>query len=120
MVHVRDEGASATGRVGPEENLPRLRVFQHSAEEYDVLLPFAKEGYERGEKLFQIVDREHRSERLRRLAEAGIPENGDGVHGQVEVALGKMPTCKIVSLTRMPCSRSSRKLFTMARRLGTA
>jgi hypothetical protein len=59
-------------------------AFFHSRdEEYDVLLPFAKEGFERGEKLFHVVDREHRPERLRRLAEAGV--QGDGTGGQVEV-----------------------------------
>jgi hypothetical protein len=55
--------------------------FNSREEEYDVLLPFAKEGYERGEKLFHVVDREHRPERLRRLQEAGIA----GPEGQVEV-----------------------------------
>jgi hypothetical protein len=57
--------------------------FNSREEEYDVLLPFAKEGYERGEKLFHVVDREHRPERLRRLAEAGV--QGNGAEGQVEV-----------------------------------
>src|ERR1700712_4360353 len=55
--------------------------FNSREEEYDVLLPFAKEGYERGEKLFHVVDRAHRPERLRRLEEAGIA----GPEGQVEV-----------------------------------
>jgi MEDS: MEthanogen/methylotroph, DcmR Sensory domain len=55
--------------------------FNSRDEEYDVLMPYAREGFERGEKLFQIVDPEHRSERLRRLAEAGIGADGD----QVEV-----------------------------------
>ena len=57
--------------------------FNSREEEYDVLLPFAKEGYERGEKLFHVVDREHRPERLRRLAEAGIARTR--AEGQVEV-----------------------------------
>jgi hypothetical protein len=57
-------------------------AFFHSREEeYDVLLPFAREGYERGEKLVHVVDREHRPERLKRLAAAGI----EGAGGQVEV-----------------------------------
>jgi hypothetical protein len=59
--------------------------FNSREEEYNVLLPFAKEGYERGEKLFHVVDREHRPERLRRLAEAGLGVNGPGPEGQVEV-----------------------------------
>ena len=59
--------------------------FNNREEEYNVLLPFAKEGYERGEKLFHVVDREHRPERLRRLAEAGLGVKGHGIEGQVEV-----------------------------------
>lgn len=55
--------------------------FHGRQEEYDVLLPFAKEGFDRGEKLFHVVDREHRPERLRRLAEAGVA----GSEEQVEV-----------------------------------
>ena len=59
-------------------------AFFHSREEeYNVLLPFAKEGFERGEKLFHVVDRDHRAERLRRLDEAGIGTSEP--NGQVEV-----------------------------------
>ena len=41
---------------------PRLRLLPHADEEYRVLLPFVREGFERGEKAFHIVDpgtREH-------------------------------------------------------------
>ena len=48
-------------------------AFFHSAdEEYRVLLPFIKEGFERGEKAFHIVDPELREEHLERLRSAGI------------------------------------------------
>ena len=48
-------------------------AFFHSPdEEYRVLLPFIKEGFERGEKAFHIVDPKLREEHLRRLASAGI------------------------------------------------
>ncbi len=48
--------------------------FHNREEEYrSVLLPLAKEGSEQGEKVFHIVDREHRPERMRyRLEEVGI------------------------------------------------
>ena len=59
--------------------------FNSREEEYDVLLPFAKEGYERGEKLFHVVDREHRGERLRRLEDGGIASDRSQPNGQVEV-----------------------------------
>ena len=47
--------------------------FFHSRDEEDrVLLPLTKEGFELGDKVFHIVDPEHRPERMRRLEEVGI------------------------------------------------
>src|SRR3989449_3392320 len=58
--------------------------FFHSAdEEYRVLLPFIKEGFERGEKAFHIVDPRLRAEHLRRLEAAGIDVGGGGKQGGV-------------------------------------
>jgi MEDS: MEthanogen/methylotroph, DcmR Sensory domain len=48
-------------------------AFFHSPdEEYRVLLPFIKEGFDRGEKAFHIVDPKLREDHLSRLASAGI------------------------------------------------
>jgi hypothetical protein len=46
--------------------------FQTPEEEYRVLLPFIKEGIERGEKAFHIVDPSMRLDHDERLARAGI------------------------------------------------
>ena len=46
--------------------------FHHKEEEYRVLLPFIKEGFEEGDRAFHIVDPRHRAEHLRRLQDAGI------------------------------------------------
>src|SRR3954469_1927077 len=59
--------------------------FHNREEEYRVLLPLAKEGFERGEKVFQIVDPEPRPERLRRLEGVGISSAAARRPGQVEV-----------------------------------
>jgi hypothetical protein len=59
--------------------------FHNREEEYRVLLPLAKEGFERGEKVFHIVDPEHLSERMRRLEEVGISPAAAQRPGQVEV-----------------------------------
>ena len=59
--------------------------FHNRDEEYRVLLPLAKEGFERGEKLFHIVDPEHLAERMRRLNEAGISPGAARRPDQVEV-----------------------------------
>src|SRR5580693_9328659 len=59
--------------------------FHNREEEYRVLLPLAKEGFERGEKVFHIVDPEHRPERMRRLEEVGISPAAARRTDQVEV-----------------------------------
>src|SRR5436190_19183063 len=59
--------------------------FHNREEEYRVLLPLAKEGFQRGEKVFHIVDPEHRPERMRRLEEVGISPAAALHPGQVEV-----------------------------------
>jgi hypothetical protein len=60
-------------------------LFHNREEEYRVLLPLAKEGFERGEKVFHIVDPKHRPERMRRLEEVGISPAAARRPGQVEV-----------------------------------
>jgi DcmR-like sensory protein len=59
--------------------------FHNQEEEYRVLLPLTKEGFERGEKVFHIVDPEHRPERMRRLEEVGISPAAARRPGQVEI-----------------------------------
>jgi hypothetical protein len=59
--------------------------FNSRDEEYRVLLPFAKEGLECGEKCFHIVDPGHRQERLSHLGQAGIDVDGVASSGQLEV-----------------------------------
>jgi MEDS: MEthanogen/methylotroph, DcmR Sensory domain len=59
--------------------------FRNREEEYRVLLPLTKEGFERGEKVFHIVDPENRPERMRRLEEAGINQAAARRDGQIEV-----------------------------------
>jgi hypothetical protein len=59
--------------------------FRSHEEEYRVLLPLAKEGFERGEKVFHIVDPAHRPERMRRLEEVGISSATARRPDQVEI-----------------------------------
>ena len=61
-------------------------AFFHNREgEYRVLLPFAQEGFERGEKGFHIVDPRHRQERLQRLAQLGLDIHEAERTGQLEI-----------------------------------
>ena len=59
--------------------------FHHKEEEYRVLLPFIKEGFDRGDRAFHMVDPRHRADHLRRLQEAGIPVAEAERKGQLEV-----------------------------------
>jgi hypothetical protein len=59
--------------------------FNSREEEYRVLLPFAREGLDCGEKCFHIVDPAHREERMRQLAGAGIDLDATTSKGQLEV-----------------------------------
>ena len=59
--------------------------FHGPDEEYRVLLPFVKEGFERGEKAFHIVDPNLRAEHRLRLASAGIDVETAEKSGQFEL-----------------------------------
>jgi hypothetical protein len=61
-------------------------AFFHSPdEEYRVLLPFIREGIDRGEKAFHIVDPRLMEDHLRRLKEFGIDAEAAVSRGQLMV-----------------------------------
>ena len=59
--------------------------FNSADEEYRVLLPFIKDGFERGDKAFHIVDPKLRQEHIRRLESAGIDVTAAQQSGQFEL-----------------------------------
>ena len=59
--------------------------FHTRDEEYRVLTPYIKEGFEQGDRAFHIVDAEHRSAHLRTLSESGIDVAGAEASGQLQV-----------------------------------
>ena len=61
--------------------------FNSADEEYRVMLPFIKDGFERGEKAFHIVDPTLRAEHLRRLQSAGIDVDTTQASGQFELRI---------------------------------
>jgi len=73
----------AGGELG--EHRHACAFFRNPDEEYQVLLPFIKEGILRGEKAFHIVDPALRADHLQRLQEAGIDTTGVEQTGQLEV-----------------------------------
>jgi hypothetical protein len=59
--------------------------FNSADEQHRVLRSFIKEGLERGDKAFHLVDPGRREDHLRRLADAGIDVRAATATGQLEV-----------------------------------
>lgn len=59
--------------------------FRTPEEEYHLLLPFIREGIERGEKAFHVVDPKLRDDHLRRMESAGIDVAQAEESGQFEL-----------------------------------
>lgn len=68
-----------------EKHFHICAFFHSKEEEYPVLLPFIKEGLERGEKAFHVVDPKLRNEHLRYLRSAGIETEEVEQSGQLEL-----------------------------------
>ena len=61
--------------------------FSNDEEEYRVLLPFIKEGFERGDKAVHVVNPNQRQDHLRRLVAAGIDTATAEQSGQFELKI---------------------------------
>jgi hypothetical protein len=73
----------AGGTLGRQRHI--CAFFNSADEEYRVLRSFYKDGIDRGEKAFHLVDPELREEHVKRLAEAGINVQQAMASGQMEV-----------------------------------
>ncbi len=61
--------------------------FNNADEEYRVLLPFIKDGFECGDKAVHVVNPNQRHDHLRRLASVGIDPAAAEQSGQLEVRI---------------------------------
>lgn len=59
--------------------------FNSVAEEYRVLLPFIRDGFQCGDKAVHVVDPDQQDDHLRRLAAVGIDTKAAQQHGQLEL-----------------------------------
>ncbi len=59
--------------------------FHNADDEYEVLLPFIKEGFQTGGRVVEVVDPKKRVEQLERLRQAGIDTKEAQKNGQLEV-----------------------------------
>jgi hypothetical protein len=62
-----------------------LCFFNSEDEEYRVLLPFIKDGFESGDKAIHVVSSDQRCDHLKRLAAAGIDADAARKSGQFEL-----------------------------------
>jgi len=75
----------AGSQLGPVRHVCAL--FSDTEEEYRVLLPFIKEGLERGDKAIHVVNPDQRDEHMRRLASVGIDSEVAQQQGQLEIKI---------------------------------
>jgi hypothetical protein len=73
----------AGGNLGGQHHI--CASFNSTDEEHRGFRSFIKDGFDRGDKAFHLVDPELREEHLRRLAEAGINVHRAIDTGQLEV-----------------------------------
>jgi hypothetical protein len=73
----------AGSRLGEARHI--CAFFHNPDEEYRILLPFIKEGFECGDRAFHVVDPKLREEHLRRLESAGIDVAASEPSGQFKL-----------------------------------
>src|SRR6202008_1174569 len=73
----------ANGVLGKAHHI--CAFFNNFDEQHRVLRSFIKEGFDRGDKAFHIIDPELRDDHLKRLIAAGIDVNGAMGTGQLEL-----------------------------------
>jgi MEDS: MEthanogen/methylotroph, DcmR Sensory domain len=59
--------------------------FHNRHDEYEVLLPFIKEGLDAGDRAVEIIDKHQRAERMQRLVASGIDTAAAMQSGQLDV-----------------------------------
>lgn len=73
--------------AGSQLAVPRhvCAFFNSADEEYRVLLPFIKEGFERGDRAVHVLNPERRAEHLERLSAVGIDVHAAQANEQFEI-----------------------------------
>ena len=80
-----DRGTNFPCRFPTGRRTSRLRVFQERRRAYRVLLPFIKDGFERGDKATHVVNPGQHHDHLQRLAAADIDAEAARRSGQFEL-----------------------------------
>ena len=91
--------------------------FSSPQEEYATLLPFMRDGIERGERAYHVLPAQYREEHLAQLRSAGIEVTAAQQRGQLEVAAPEEVYLRGGALIRTRGSRPSKKRSKPAQRL---
>jgi hypothetical protein len=97
--------------------------FGSDDEEYRALLPFMKDGIDRGDRAIHVVNPEQRDDHLRRLAAAGIDTAAAEERGQLELRTstdtylrdGRFDRDRMLAVLEQLASGSARKGFPRSR-----
>jgi len=110
-------GIHLSGWVATRPNTSCLRVFSNSdEEEYRVLLPFIKDGFERGDKAIHVVSPDQHRDHLQRLAGIELTRSLSNETANSNFGAALKPTFKTVGSIKIACcSRSSRWRAAMPR-----
>ncbi|HXJ88179.1 MAG TPA: MEDS domain-containing protein [Candidatus Binatia bacterium] len=97
--------------------------FNNADEEYRVLLPFIKDGFECGDKAVHVVNPDQRHDHLRRLAAVGIDPATAEQSGQLEVRInseaylreGRFDKDRMLTAFEQMASGSAKGSFSLSR-----
>jgi hypothetical protein len=97
--------------------------FNSDEEEYRVLLPFIKDGFQCGQRAIHVVNPDQRQDHLRRLAAAGIDAPAAEQSGQLEVRInadvylpdGRFDPDRMIAVFDQLASGDSRGKFPLSR-----
>jgi hypothetical protein len=97
--------------------------FNSDDEEYRVLLPFIKDGFDRGDRAVHVVSPARRADHLRRLEAAGIDSTATQRTGQLELRSnaetylrdGRFDKDRMLAVFEQLANGSARKAFSVSR-----
>jgi MEDS: MEthanogen/methylotroph, DcmR Sensory domain len=111
----------AGSQLGPVRHVCAL--FHSDEEEYRVLLPFIKDGFDRGDKAVHVVNPDQRGEHVQRLSAAGIDTLGTQQSGQLDLRVntdtylrdGRFDQDRMLASFEEIASRNAGDRFAMSR-----
>jgi MEDS: MEthanogen/methylotroph, DcmR Sensory domain len=97
--------------------------FNSEDEEYRVLLPFIKDGFQCGHKAIHVVNNGQREEHLQRLTDAGIDAGAAQQSGQLDLRIntevylpdGRFDQDRMISVFEQLASANSREQYPLSR-----